>query len=149
MSIEVTKRRFTVDDYHRMGEAGILSEDDRVTASGHVRYFQIDLFCAEFVSRLFSKKRPSGLTAKSTVDTAYLAAESSKDLYEEYLKAVEDLLMKKHGFPLTTGDLEGIRWALGNYYRFGPSGSSIAPAMRHLDTSGPSMVGAQAVHGSA
>jgi Uma2 family endonuclease len=30
MSIEVTKRLFTVHDYHRMGEAGILSEDDRV-----------------------------------------------------------------------------------------------------------------------
>jgi len=30
MSIEITKRLFTVHDYHRMGEAGILSEDDRV-----------------------------------------------------------------------------------------------------------------------
>lgn len=27
---EVTRRRFTVHDYHRMGEAGILHEDDRV-----------------------------------------------------------------------------------------------------------------------
>ena len=25
-----TRRRFTVHDYHRMGEAGILHEDDRV-----------------------------------------------------------------------------------------------------------------------
>jgi hypothetical protein len=29
--------------------------------------------------------------------------------------------MKQHGFPLTSGDLDGIRWALGNYYQFGPS----------------------------
>lgn len=30
MAVEVLKRSFTVDEYHRMGEAGILREDDRV-----------------------------------------------------------------------------------------------------------------------
>jgi Uma2 family endonuclease len=30
MSVEVIKRRFTVDDYHRMAQSGILSPDDRV-----------------------------------------------------------------------------------------------------------------------
>ncbi|MEK7702599.1 MAG: Uma2 family endonuclease [Nitrospirota bacterium] len=30
MSIQLEKRAFTSDEYHRMGEAGILSEDDRV-----------------------------------------------------------------------------------------------------------------------
>ena len=30
MATEVTKYRFTVDDYQRMGQAGILSEDNRV-----------------------------------------------------------------------------------------------------------------------
>jgi len=30
MAIEITKRLFTVHDYHRMVDAGILSEDDRV-----------------------------------------------------------------------------------------------------------------------
>ena len=28
--VEVIRRRFTLDEYHRMGEAGILNEDDRV-----------------------------------------------------------------------------------------------------------------------
>lgn len=28
--VDVIRRRFTVDEYHRMGEAGILNEDDRV-----------------------------------------------------------------------------------------------------------------------
>jgi hypothetical protein len=86
--------------------------------------FEISKDRSEFVSRLFSRKQPNGLTTKSTANaifTAYLGAEGSKEFYEENLKAVEDVLVKKHGFPLTSGDLEGIRWALSNYYQFGPS----------------------------
>jgi hypothetical protein len=30
MSLQVLRRRFTVDEYYRMAEAGILHEDDRV-----------------------------------------------------------------------------------------------------------------------
>ena len=30
MAVEIARRRFTVDEYHRMGQAGILREDDRV-----------------------------------------------------------------------------------------------------------------------
>jgi hypothetical protein len=30
MRVEVARRRFTVAEYHRMGEAGIFTEDDRV-----------------------------------------------------------------------------------------------------------------------
>jgi Uma2 family endonuclease len=30
MAVEISRRRFTADDYQRMGQAGILSEDDRV-----------------------------------------------------------------------------------------------------------------------
>jgi hypothetical protein len=86
--------------------------------------FELSKDRAEFVSRLFSRKRPDGLTAKSSVDdifNAYLGAEGSKEIYEANLKAVEDVLVKKHGFPLSSGDLDGIRWALSNYYQFGPS----------------------------
>jgi hypothetical protein len=86
--------------------------------------FELSRDRADFVSRLFSRKRPDGLTEKSSVSdifNAYLAAEGSQELYEANLKAVQDVLMKKHGFPLTPGDVEGIRWAMGNYYNFGPS----------------------------
>ena len=93
----------------------------------HLMYkalFELSKDRAEFVSHLFSRKRPEGLTAKSSADdifNAYLTAEGSKDLYEANLKAVEDLLVKKHGFPLAAGDLDGIRWAMSNYYQFGPA----------------------------
>jgi hypothetical protein len=92
----------------------------------HLMYkalFELSSDRADFVSRLFSRKRPSGLTSKSTageIFDAYVKAESSKEMFEENLKAVEDVLMNKHQFPLRSGDQEGIRWAMANYYRFGP-----------------------------
>ena len=93
----------------------------------HLTYkalFELSKDRAEFVSRLFSRKRPAGLTAQSTarqIFSAYATADGSQELYEENLKAVEDQLTKKHGFALTSGDLDGIRWALSNYYQFGPA----------------------------
>ena len=30
VAIQLTRRRFTVDEYHRMAEVGVLTEDDRV-----------------------------------------------------------------------------------------------------------------------
>src|SRR5207248_10012183 len=74
----------------------------------HLMYkalFELSKDRSEFVSRLFSRKRPGGLTTKSTAQeifTAYLTASGSKEGYEENLKAVEDLLTNKHGFPLTS-----------------------------------------------
>jgi hypothetical protein len=47
----------------------------------------------------------------------------------ENLRVIEDRLTKTHGFPLSEGDREGIRWALSNFYRFGPAisyGSSLS-----------------------
>jgi hypothetical protein len=94
--------------------------------------FELSKDRADFLSRLFSRKRPDGLTANSTaleLFDAYMTVQPSKTLYDENLKAVEDLLMKKHGFPLSPGDREGITWALSNYMQFGPSinyGSSLS-----------------------
>jgi hypothetical protein len=86
--------------------------------------FEVSKDRADFVSKLFSRKRPDGLTSRSSVSQifrAYQTAEGSRELYEANLKTVEDQLMKKHAFPLSDGDREGIRWALSNYYRFGPA----------------------------
>src|SRR3989449_10837931 len=68
----------------------------------HLMYkalFELSKDRADFVSRLFSRKRPSGLTTKSSASemfTAYLEAEGSKEMYEANLKAIDDLLVKKH-----------------------------------------------------
>ena|SRR5688572_8367431 len=103
----------------------------------HLMYkalFEMSKDRVEFVSRLFSRKRPEGLTAQSSINDIFNAvwsAEGTKETYQENLKAIEDHLVKTHGFPLTDGDRQGIQWALGNYYRFGPDisyGSSLSAA---------------------
>src|SRR5215831_1866770 len=93
----------------------------------HLMYkaiFEMSSDRADFVARLFSRKRPAGLTSKSSareIFEAYLATEPSKELFDANLKVIIDHLKTKHGFALSAGDLEGIEWALGNYYRYGPS----------------------------
>jgi hypothetical protein len=74
-----------------------------------------------------------------------MRSDGNRELYEENLKAIEDQLMKKHGFPLTEGDRQGIAWAFSNYYRFGPNinyGSSLSSGEVP-----PTIVGATTVGG--
>jgi hypothetical protein len=93
----------------------------------HLMYkalFELSEDRADFVSRLFSRKRPSDLNAESTareIFEAYTNTEQSKELFDSNLKAIEEQLKNRHGFSLSPGDMEGIEWALTNYYRFGPS----------------------------
>jgi len=73
--------------------------------------FEMSADRAEFLSRLFSRKRPDGLTSKSSVTDlmdAYRKVDPSPELYEANLKTVGDWLTKKHGFALHDDDLAGI-----------------------------------------
>jgi hypothetical protein len=86
--------------------------------------FELSKDRAEFVSRLFSRKRPAGLDTQSSVRDIfekYAGVEPSRELFQETLDLVVEHLKVKHGFPLSAGDLEGIDWALRNYYRYGPA----------------------------
>jgi hypothetical protein len=118
----------------------------------HLTYkalFELSKDRADFVSRLFSRKRPDGLTTQSTareIFSAYRTAEGSQELYDENLKAVEDQLIKKHGFALTPGDLDGIQWALSNFYRFGPA---ISYNSSQSGSTPPTIVGATGGFGRA
>lgn len=92
----------------------------------HLMYkalFELSANRAEFASKLFSRKQPQGLSTRSTARelfTAYLAAEPNEELYQATLKEVVNHLKTDHKFPLSEGDLQGIEWALYNYYQFGP-----------------------------
>jgi len=109
--------------------------------------FELSKDRADFVSRLFSRKRPDGLTAQSSVAEIFAAvdkAESTAAIYDDNLKSIEDRLTKVHHFPLSPGDHEGIAWALSNYARFGPAisynsslSNAVAPPIVGATSTGP------------
>jgi hypothetical protein len=73
--------------------------------------FEMSADRADFLSRLFSRKRPDGLSSSSSVAelmTAYDAVAAEETRYQENLKAVSDWLTKKHAFALHDTDLAGI-----------------------------------------
>ncbi len=85
--------------------------------------FELSKDRAEFVSRLFAKKEPEGIGPNSTVEEIFNAISrtpSTEQAYAENLAAIKDHLMKKHSFPLSDNDLDGIDWVYSNFRRFGP-----------------------------
>lgn len=86
--------------------------------------FELSKDRSEFVSKLFSRKQQSGLASDATarqIFNRYLAAEPEPDVLDSTFDAVIAHLRTRHKFPLSDGDLDGIEWALRNYYRYGPS----------------------------
>ncbi|HET7218007.1 MAG TPA: hypothetical protein VFJ02_08155 [Vicinamibacterales bacterium] len=93
----------------------------------HLMYkalFELSADRAEFVSRLFSLRRPAALGRKSTVDEIFTAyndpALRSDDLYKQNLAAIRDLFQKKR-MPLSTDDLSGIERVYEEFFTRGPS----------------------------
>jgi hypothetical protein len=86
--------------------------------------FELSENRAEFVALLFSRKRPGGLDSKSKVADIFHAysnvQKSDEAAYKKNLKLILDLLVKKHGFSLSSDDLSGIENVYYNFYQFGP-----------------------------
>jgi hypothetical protein len=85
--------------------------------------FELSADRAEFVSRLFSRPKPAGLTAASTaadVFAAYRKAAPSQALYDQNLKTIKATLTTKHGFQLSSGDIEAIDFIYRSWFRYGP-----------------------------
>ncbi len=86
--------------------------------------FELSMDRADFISKLFSKKRPEGLNGRSTAKelfAAFATVESSETLYRENLAAIQAHLTRTHEFPLSKDDLTGIEYVYYNFYWFGPS----------------------------
>src|SRR5580704_1974414 len=92
----------------------------------HLMYkalFELSVDRADFVSRLFSRKRPSGLRPASTaaeIFSAYLQVEPSDELYARNLKEIQHHLVARHGFSLTSEDVKGIEYVYNAFFMFGP-----------------------------
>jgi hypothetical protein len=91
----------------------------------HLMYkalFELSADRAEFVSRLFSIKRPPDLTRTSTVKdifAAYDGATKSEELFKQNAAAVRDQLAKKDRLGLSTADLKGIEELYAEFYARG------------------------------
>jgi len=79
---------------------------------------------AEFLSLLFSRKRPAGLGADASIEqlmAAYSGTSGSPELFRKNLAALKDWLSQHHTFHLEDGDLAGVEYVYSNFYAAGPS----------------------------
>jgi len=84
--------------------------------------FELSADRADFVSKLFARSRPAGLSPSSTaidVFRAVGALPASEAVYTRTLQAIETHLTKTHAFPVPQDDLAGVRLIYEMFYRNG------------------------------
>jgi hypothetical protein len=86
--------------------------------------FEMSADRADFIARLFSLKRPAGLSAQSTVDELFRAFDSAEPLdnagFQKNLQDIKELLLTKHKFGLTAEDQENIVHVYTIFHEYGP-----------------------------
>jgi hypothetical protein len=78
---------------------------------------------AEFLSKLFSRKRPANIGAKSTSEelfAAYDPIEPDRQLFQETLQGIKKHLEETHHFKLSSDDESNIEYVLRAFYAGGP-----------------------------
>ena len=77
---------------------------------------------ADFVSLLFSRKRPAGLNTNSSASAIFQAIADAKpdpQLYAATLKEIKDRLIRQHRFALSADDEQKIEYVFNVFYRGG------------------------------
>jgi hypothetical protein len=86
--------------------------------------FEMSSNRADFIARLFSLKRPAGVSEKSTVDELFTAFDTAEPLdnagFQKNLQDLKDLLLTKHKFGLTAEDQENIVHVYTIFHNYGP-----------------------------
>jgi hypothetical protein len=74
--------------------------------------FELSKDRADFVGRLFTKRRPEGLTERSTaaeiINAYWDVVTSPEAAFRENAQAIRDVLTKKHSLPISEDDLNSI-----------------------------------------
>jgi len=87
--------------------------------------FEMSADRANFVARLFGRRPPEGLSARSSAAElmrAYLGAEAvDEQTFQAHVRAVVAHLTKTRAFPLGQSDVEGIEYVYRNFHQFGPA----------------------------
>jgi hypothetical protein len=98
----------------------------RLNMLEHLLYkglFELSSSRADFVSRLFSRKRPQGLDDTSTVAeifAGYKTIAPDRALFERGLAEVLEHLLQTHQFPLLRSDQDQIRYVYNAFFQDGP-----------------------------
>jgi hypothetical protein len=102
--------------------------------------FELSADRVDFVSALFSKPRPQGLSARSNVEEifkAFWVVDTSEALYNQNLAAIRTHLTLTHKLPLTADDVRGIEGIYQAFYWHGPRiqySSSMGGGVSHFPT---------------
>lgn len=78
---------------------------------------------AEFLSRLFARKRPADLPPSPDIEqlmAAYQHEEASAELFDRNLRTARDWLIRHHSFALSDDDLNGLEYVYKAFYEGGP-----------------------------
>ncbi len=93
----------------------------------HLMYkaiFELSDARPDFVSLLFSRKRPAGLNNRSSAEDLFLAfgkAQPDQELFDQNERAIMDNLVQHHHFALSTDDQNGIKYVYKTFFNAGPS----------------------------
>ena len=87
--------------------------------------FELSADRADFLARLFNRARLIGVapdaSARALFDALLRSPLQGETRFRENLAAVQERLVRVHGFELSTADLLGIEFVYSSFRRFGPS----------------------------
>ena len=87
--------------------------------------FELSADRVEFISRLFTKPRPAGISESSSIteimDGFWFAKSADEAAYTANLTAIQRHLTKTHALPLGPEDLDGLARTYRAFYWYGPA----------------------------